>query len=44
MLKPASLSRAPRAIKHAASGIAGLLAPLKDCKPEKLVKAFQQNL
>ena len=35
MLNPASLSKAPKATKHAAKGHAGLLAPFKDFKPVK---------
>ena len=35
MLNPASLSKAPKATKHAAKGNAGLLAPFKDFKPLK---------
>ena len=33
MLNPASLSKAPKATKHAAKGNAGLLAPFNDFKP-----------
>jgi hypothetical protein len=33
MLNPASFNKAPSAIKHAASGIAGLLEPFNDFKP-----------
>ena len=37
MLNPASLSKAPKAIKHAAKGNAGLLAPFKDFKPRSVL-------
>ena len=37
MFKPASLSKAPSAIKHAANGIAGLLTPINDLSPLKKI-------
>ena len=33
ILNPASFNKAPRAMKQAANGIAGLREPFRDCKP-----------